>query len=454
MQKGVLIMKPKAKKVSQGVKRAVFYQIFLRAFTREGTIAAATKMLPEIADLGVTHVYLCPIAESDDDMNPQFWSDRQKQSGFKNPKNPYRIKDYFKIDSEYGTDEDLLEFVNRAHSLGLKVLLDLVFIHCGPTAVFLSGHPDFIMRESDGTPHCLSWHFPGLNFDNLELREYLWSNMTYFVEKFDVDGYRCDVGDGIPLDFWIEGRKRIEKIKPNIVMLNEGVKGEALLEAFDINYNFDFRIALCDALQNTVGADTVRENCEKVKAEYPENGRCIRCMDNHDTASDSYENRFEIALGPGGIEAGFAVIFTLDGVPMIYNGNEACDDSRHSIVSNRYFGGLHVKWENALTEKGAKRRKLLKQLAEIHKNEPAIYDGDICWLENSNPQRILSYMRSYEDEKIIVLVNTDAKKQTVEIECNAALQKELLSFGTQLEFKNGKINADFEHKGYIIFKAE
>ena len=88
-------------------EKGVIYQLFLRAFTLDGTLKAAEKMLPHLAGLGIDIVYLTPIVEADDDINLEFWSPRQKASGLGNPKNPYRMKDYFKIDPEYGNDADL-----------------------------------------------------------------------------------------------------------------------------------------------------------------------------------------------------------------------------------------------------------------------------------------------------------------------------------------------------------
>ena len=70
------------------------YQIFLRPFTPEGTIAAAEKHLSEVADLGVKILYLCPVAAADDDMARENWAPRQIASGCNNPRNPYRISDY------------------------------------------------------------------------------------------------------------------------------------------------------------------------------------------------------------------------------------------------------------------------------------------------------------------------------------------------------------------------
>ena len=160
----------------------VIYQIFLRAMTKEGTLRAAEAHLEEIAALGTDVVYLCPVVQADDDENLEYWSERQKKAGFNSPLNPYRMKDYFAIDPEYGDD--------------------LVYFHCGPAAVFLKEHPDYIVRRADGSPDTGVWCFPKLNYDNPALCEYMYSNMTYFIEKFDVDGYRCDVGDLVPEFFW------------------------------------------------------------------------------------------------------------------------------------------------------------------------------------------------------------------------------------------------------------
>ena len=120
------------------VTRGVMYQIQPRAFTPEGTLKAATTRLHELADLGVDIIYLCPVFVSDDDPNTKGWSPRQKKSGMNNPRNPYRMKDYYHVDPEYGTDDDLKAFINEAHKLRMRVLLDMVYLHCGPSAVFLA----------------------------------------------------------------------------------------------------------------------------------------------------------------------------------------------------------------------------------------------------------------------------------------------------------------------------
>ena len=141
-------MKQKTARISPDyLQNGVIYQLFLRVCTPEGTLRSAMKLLPHIASLGATIVYLCPIAEADDDPDPRYWSERQRKAGTNNPKNPYRIKDFFAVDPEYGTRDDLQAFIREAHRCGLRVMLDLVFYHCGPKAVHLAAHPEYALRD-------------------------------------------------------------------------------------------------------------------------------------------------------------------------------------------------------------------------------------------------------------------------------------------------------------------
>ena len=258
-----------AKAAPEFLKDSVIYQINLRTFTPDGTLRAAERLLPHIAALGADMVYLCPVTLADDDPRPEFWSDRQKQSGLNNPKNIYRVGDYYAVDPEYGTDDDLKSFVRTAHGLGLRVLLDLVYYHCGPSAAFLAEHPDFAVRDENGEIRNGHWHFPELNFASSGLREYLWRNMEYFVREFDVDGYRCDVAGAVPLDFWEEGRRRIDALKPGLLMLaeSEGNRREEQRAAFELNYGMTFIWSFPAVLRGEKPASALREAREQRRAE-------------------------------------------------------------------------------------------------------------------------------------------------------------------------------------------
>ena len=236
-------IRQKARPAPDWITEGIIYQIQPRAFTPEGTLIAATEKLSHISDLGATIVYLCPVFVADDDADTLTWSPRQKASKMNNPRNPYRMMDYYHVDAEYGTDNDLKEFVREAHNLGLNVMLDMVYYHCGTNAVFLKDHPDFIVRDEDGNSVTGGWNWPELNYKNPELKEYLYQNMEYWVKNFDIDGFRCDVAGSVPLDFWETARDRLEKLKPDIAILaesDETSRPEDQLKAFDLNYSFQY----------------------------------------------------------------------------------------------------------------------------------------------------------------------------------------------------------------------
>lgn len=374
------------------ITNGVIYQIQPRAFTPEGTLQAAAVRLPKVAELGADIVYLCPVFVADDDPNPKGWSPRQLKSGLNNPRNPYRMKDYYHVDPEYGTDDDLKAFVSAAHRLRLRVMLDMVYLHCGPNAVFLADHPHFIKRDKDGKPVTAAWRFPALNHANPELREYLWKNMEYWVREFDVDGFRCDVADSIPLSFWETARGRLEKIRPDIAMLAEGTRKEDQLKAFDLDYGWKF---------TWDDASSVRAIWEKMRDERPRGGaRFARFIDNHDIANDAYHNRLEKAWGSRRVNAVLVALFTLDGVPFLYNGQEVADTARHSI-----YGRLPVDWTNGDTPAGKTRFAFCQKLCAMRHAEPALTRGEIVWLDNDAPGAVLSYLRSFDSEQILSVVN-------------------------------------------------
>ena len=131
------------------VKNQVIYQLALRTYTEEGTLNAAKEHLGELKQLGIDIIYLTACFKTDVDSDKATWSPRQIASECNNPSNPYKMADYFTVDPEYGTNEDLKDFIDCAHGLNMKVLLDLVYLHCGRNAVFLKDNPDFVLQNDE-----------------------------------------------------------------------------------------------------------------------------------------------------------------------------------------------------------------------------------------------------------------------------------------------------------------
>ena len=438
-----------ARPTSEDFSKSVIYQIHLPIFTQGGTLESARKMLPHIASLGVDIVYLCPVVEADDDMDMRFWSKRQKASKTGNPKNPYRIKDYFKIDPQYGQDADLKNFVDEAHKLGLKVLLDLVYYHCGPTATMIKEHPDFVVRDENGNVKNGRWNFPEINFKSKELREYLWKNMEYFVRNFNVDGYRTDVEPSVPADFWAEGYRRIKAINPDVIMVAEGERADAQVDSYDLNYSFKWQKAIADVFDAKKPASELPNLWEKQLRHFVKGARIMRALDNHDTASDSFDARYEKRWGNEGFDAVLVLNFTMDGIPMIYNGNEISDTSNLCMFSNRFYGKYAVDWSNALTDSGKKRMSLIRTLCAMRHGNPALYSGDTNWLATDNPEKILAYTRNSEKQNIFVAINVSNKEASFKNPLAKPVSKEILNRGATF-LNNGEIS--LIPYGYVVFQ--
>ena len=405
-----LSMRP-ARPAPEWVAGGVMYQMYLRAFTPEGTLKAAEARLPRLAELGVTALYLCPVFVADDDPDPAYWSPRQKKSGLNNPRNPYRMKDFYHVDPEYGTDADLKSFVAAAHGLKLRVMLDMVFLHCGPKAVFIEQHPDFVKRDKGGKIVLMAWNFPGLNYASPELREYLWKNMEMWVKDFGVDGFRCDVSDGVPLDFWETGRERLEKIRPDIGLLAEGQRVTNQLKAFDCCYGFDwYSKAIEPVMDGKRPVSDLPAAWKKMAAERPKSARFIRYFDNHDISNDDDDKRREARWGSAACEALLALCFTLDGVPFLYNGQEVADTAKHSI-----YGKLAVNWANGDTAAGKARFAFCQKACALRKAEKALTQGDMAWLDNDAPSVVVSFARALGSERIVSVINLTDKAVNVKV---------------------------------------
>lgn len=394
-----------ARKAPEWFTRGVMYQIQPRAFTPEGTLRAAAARLPYLRDIGVTIAYLVPVMKMDEDMDEGFWSPRQIRSGFGNPKNQYRISDYFHVDSEYGTDQDLRDFCAAAHSLGMKVIFDLVYLHCGPTAPFLRRHPEFTRWNDDGTVKKGPWRFPQLDFSVPALREYLMCNMAFLMEDYGADGFRCDVGDGIPLDFWCEAHDRLDRLSGGeAVLLCEGFDAFNQYRGFDADYGW------------FPGLDTakVRGAWEVREAQCPRGARFVNHYENHDIATDERPRR-EDRWGHGAVDQVLAWMFALDGVPMLFCGNEMADaDTRHSM-----FGKTPMDWSQLDREPGRSRLALVKALAAMREGNRAFTEvsgsDGLVWLDTSAPEAATAFVRRGGGDAAIVVQNWTDRPVSCEV---------------------------------------
>ena len=418
-------------KIPSFLPSAVVYQISLRSFTREGTLRAAEAMLPHVKTVGVDVVYLTPFVEMDTDMDRSGWSPRQIKSGFETPKNPYRISDYTKVDPEYGTEGDLVAFVAAAHGLGLKVFFDLVYLHCGPNNVIQKDIPDAFQRNEDGSVKTTVWRFPYINFASPAVREYLYANMTHFAKDVGCDGFRCDVGDEVPEDFWYEGLRRMQRLNPDFAMINEGSQPGHVQRAFHCNYGWNFSWGLRECATGTFKpgrslVDTIAEQ-KAYEAKCPPEALELFFFENHDTANDEWENRIDRVLP---VEAGNAILvgaFLRRGVAMLYNGNEIADNSLMSFfgpVEHPARARKTVDWARALQPAGQKRLALVRKLAELRHTVSAFAQGTMDYLATSAPEKSFAFQRTAPDgSRILVVVNLSNETRELAIPAFSDFEK-------------------------------
>lgn len=391
-----------ARESPRWLSHGIVYQIWLRSFTADGTLAAATQRLADIASLGATVVYLSPVMLSDDDDRREYWSMRQKASANCNPRNPYRAKDYDAIDPEYGDEKDLACFVATAHRYGMRVVMDMVYLHCG-TNCTLMDKPGFIQRNEDGTPKLGGWNFPLLNFECDALRSYLTDNMIHWVKAFDVDGFRCDVSGNIPQDFWEDAREKLQAMRADIGMVAESdYEPREQVKAFDVSYSFKWYDAIRKVMCESQPATLLREKWETQRDYYPKGSHFLRYCDNHDL------HRADVMFGEQGIKAVATMQFMLDGVPMIYNGQEIGDATPQDLFSH-----WPIRWEAANLPKQVERRAWYVNLCKVRQSRDVFAEGITTWLDHDQPECVVAFTRHTDNDKVLCVVNLSNRPVSV-----------------------------------------
>ena len=405
-----------ARKSPDWFTKGVMVQIQPRAFTAEGTLKAAEKRLKYLKDSGFTIVYLVPVFKMDADMDQTFWSPRQIKSGFGNPKNQYRMADYNHVDEEYGTDQDLKDFCAKAHELGLYVIFDLVYLHCGPTAPFLKEHPEFTYWNDDGTVKKGPWRFPKLNFQQEGLRKFLLANMRNLLLQFGCDGFRCDVGDGIPIDFWCEAHDMTDAVTAgHAIMLCEGSCSVNQQKGFDADYGwFPCEVWKKDG---TFDAGVIRRRWEGNVSTRPAGARYVNHYENHDIATD-HRPRRELALGHEAVDQINVWMLTADGIPMLFNGNEFAEASPdHSM-----FGKTPLDWAALETPAGKYRHELVRRLSDLRRMHPAFTSAQgrpgMTWFNTSRPDEVTAFARRGGGETMFVVQNWTPGELEVTVDFN------------------------------------
>jgi glycosidase len=269
------------------LRSASIYQIFPRNFTAEGTLQAAAARLAGVAELGFDFVYLTPV-------HPIGKARRKGGLG-----SPYAIADYRAVDPALGGEAGLRVFLDEAHRLGLGAIMDVVYNHTSPDSVLAREHPEWFWRGRDGKPgpRIPEWSdVVDLDYSKRDLWDYQIESLEAWA-RFGFDGFRCDVASLVPVEFWVEARRRLAAVKP-VLWLAESVHKEFVVEcrrrgipassdpelcaAFDLTYDYDGREELEGAWSGRFPLARYLSMLELQESLYPERSVKLRFLENHD----------------------------------------------------------------------------------------------------------------------------------------------------------------------------
>ena len=377
------------------LRNGVIYEIFPRDFSPAGNLNGVTAKLEELKDLGVTILWVMPI-------HPIGEKGRKGDFG-----SPYSIKDYYAVDPNYGTLDDFKSLVADAHKHGLKVIMDLVANHTAWDSEMMT-NKDFYKQDAQGkviSPQPGWSDVAGLNYANPQLREYMITMMKYWIKTCDIDGFRCDVAWGVPVDFWEQARAALEKNKPDIMMLAEASQPDLLTNAFDIDYSWPLLHALNDVLERGAPATKLQATWEENLRLFPTNSLHLAISDDHDEA------RAVARFGVPGALAASVLMFSLDGVPLLYNGMEVGDATESGDPA--LFDKLPIVWN---PRERPPLREIYHSLIQLRKQYPAFRNHHVIWLQNSDAANLVTLMRLDGNDEFVVVINFSNRPITGKVE--------------------------------------
>ncbi|MBU1636963.1 hypothetical protein KKC97_04775 [bacterium] len=384
------------------VQNAIVYEIFVRAYSPQQNLDAITDDINRIASLGVNTIWLTPIFDS-----PTLHG--------------YQIDDYYSIEPDFGNDADLHELVTACHNRGIRLILDMVINHTGIGHPFMQdalnyGHYshywDWYDRDASGNyTYYYDWTtLPNINLDNPETAQYFIDVCKYWIEEFDIDGYRCDVAWGVQErspEFWVECNRQLKTIKPEIMMLAEaGISNEILENRFDLAYDwsllFDGTAGLINVVPGPSDFNQLSNLITNWGNGWPDYKQPFRFMENHD------ETRYIVRKTPQQTRLISTLLMSLPGIPMLYVGQEVGEESVRDVIDWAQDPNSMLPHYTTITN----ARRLL----------PAMRTGEWLLLSNSESGDCYSYARTETGEfPVVFLGNFSGNTQNVSVNLNPGL---------------------------------
>jgi alpha-amylase len=373
-------------------RSAVLYEINVRQYTPEGTLAALQTHLPRLKRLGLDILWLMPV-------QPIGKKNRKGKLG-----SYYAVSNYTAINPEYGTEADFKSFVDAAHQQGMKVILDWVPNHTAYDHGWITAHPDWyehradgsIMNARDNEGHETDWtDVAELDYAKPAMRQAMIGEMRWWLDRTGIDGFRCDVAGGAPMDFWAQARTALKSVRPDLFLLAEA-EDPRMHQAFDMTYGWELHHLLNEIAQEKKGTAALDVYFVKQDSLYGRGAYRAYFTSNHDENSWN-GSEFE-RMGPNHAPAFVLSATAENSMPLLYTGQEVSMKKRL-----RFFEKDTVDWS------GPSLAGFYAAMFDLKHREPALSNGP--WgapqvaLKTGGGDQVYVFTRTLGANTVLVALN-------------------------------------------------
>ncbi|ULC59182.1 alpha-amylase family glycosyl hydrolase [Flaviramulus sp. BrNp1-15] len=357
------------------MESAVIYEANIRQYSPEGTFNAFAKDIPVLKELGVKVIWIMPINPISEvkrkATDGSFTSDIEDEEERKKYLGSYySVSDYKAVNPEFGTMEDFKNLVKTAHKNGIYVIIDWVPNHTGWDHPWITEHPEWYTQNEKGeiidplnpdTGESWGWtDVADLNYDNQDMRNEMISDLKYWLNEADIDGYRMDVAHKVPVDFFERVTKELKTIKP-VFMLAEAEQPDLLVNAFDMQYGWEAHHILNHIAKGEKTVKDFEDYMTKIDSTLQDDDINMNFVTNHD--ENSWNGTLKERM-PNNKEIFTALTYVMPGMPLVYSGQEY--DMSHRL---KFFE------KDSIPKTKGKYFDLLKKLGQLKNSNPALNGG-------------------------------------------------------------------------------
>ena len=380
---------------------STIYELNTRQLTPEGTFAAAEAVLPTLRENGIDILWIMPC-------QPIGKLTRKGTLG-----SYYSIIDYCQMNPEFGTREDFEHFLQTAHDLGFKVILDWVANHTAPDSEWTKNE-GWHYRDSLGNLMVqYDWtDISKLDYTNQDMRNEMLRCMRWWMDSIGIDGFRCDVAGEVPTDFWNWAMADIRKDHPDMFTLAEDEdKAQELTEtAFDMYYGWTLHHLMNGVAQGKNSVEDLWAYFAKADSTIRPNAIRMNFITNHDENS---WNGTEFERMGNSVPLWSAFCYVVPGMPMIYTGQLSGNHHRLEFFEKDLID----------TNPEYAQADLYKQLNQLRADNKALHSpeqGAPMMRIAADNEHIFACVRHAEgkwcDNTVIAVMNMSGEEQTVTLD--------------------------------------